>query len=135
MAGVTARNIPKASPSDMANMNTSTRFSGILDDGRSSCLTTFPGSTSHRSTCLTTLPVDGSNTCVVPPAAASLGRHGRSSTQENLHDVSSSSPRSSQLVILRSMSSIMPPRLPTFCLNRSTPLNETKGSANSQSGS
>ena len=68
-------------------------------------------------------------------AAASLGRQGRSSTQLNLHEVTSSDSPSSQPVIFKSMSSIIPPRLPTFCLKRSTPLNDTNGSANSHSGS
>ena len=66
-----------------------------------------------------------------PPAAASFGRHGRSSTHEKRHDVTRVSSFSSHPVIFRSMSRIMPPRFPTFCLNRSTPSNATKGSLNS----
>ena len=64
-------------------------------------------------------------------AAASFGRHGRSSTHEKRHDVTRVSSFSSHPVIFRSMSRIMPPRFPTFCLNRSTPSNATKGSLNS----
>ena len=115
-------------------MNTCARFSGIFDDGDSSCFTTFFGSTSHRSMCFTTFPVSGSNTCVVPPAAASFGFHGRSKTQLNRQLVTRSDSLSSHPVIFRSTSRIIPPRLPTFCLNRSTPLNATNGSLNSQSG-
>mmetsp|Transcript_2479 Transcript_2479/g.10348 ORF Transcript_2479/g.10348 Transcript_2479/m.10348 type:complete len:314 (-) Transcript_2479:490-1431(-) len=133
--GDAASQHPNVSPSASENINTSHLFSGSLDAGTRSCFTTFAGSTSQRSMCFTTLPVLLSNACVVPPAAASRGRHGRSSTHENFQAVTRSSSFSSHAVIFRSMSRIMPPRLLTFCLNRSTPSNATNGSLNSQRGS
>mmetsp|Transcript_11020 Transcript_11020/g.40757 ORF Transcript_11020/g.40757 Transcript_11020/m.40757 type:complete len:200 (-) Transcript_11020:381-980(-) len=126
---------PNASPSARENMKTSHLFSGSFEAGTNSCFTTLPGSMSHRSMCFTTFPVVVSNTCVVPPAAASLGRHGKSRIHENLQLVVSSSFPSSHCVIFKSMLRIMPPRFPTFCLNLSTPLKLTKGSENSHSGS
>ena len=54
---------------------------GSLLAGTRSCLRTLSTSMSHLSMCFTTFPVSLSNTCVVPPAAASLGFHGKSMMQ------------------------------------------------------
>lgn len=84
--------------------------------------------------CLTTRPVSSEKTCVVPPAAASLGFQGRSKTQEKLHsDCTTSSPLSSRALMFSRTSFINPPRLETFFLKRAVPLKDTKGSAKTQS--
>mmetsp|Transcript_35763 Transcript_35763/g.101215 ORF Transcript_35763/g.101215 Transcript_35763/m.101215 type:complete len:276 (+) Transcript_35763:1317-2144(+) len=127
-----ANQTPKPSPELSPIMKTSQRFVGILLAGSSSDLRTLFTSTSQLSMCFTTNPVSLLNTCFVPPAAASRGFQGRSMTQLNRHLTSTLSSDSFQSRMSSCTSSRYAPRLDTFCLKRSTPLNETNGSLNSQ---
>mmetsp|Transcript_25326 Transcript_25326/g.60249 ORF Transcript_25326/g.60249 Transcript_25326/m.60249 type:complete len:210 (-) Transcript_25326:582-1211(-) len=131
----TASQTPRRSPSLSDIMNTSHLLVGILLAGTRRDRSTRPTSTSHRSTCLTTRPVSGLSTWVVPPAAASRGLHGRSTIQLKRQRTSTSVSVSFHSRMSSLTSFRYDPRLETFSLKRSTPLKDTKGSLNSQSGS